>query len=296
MRILIPSILLLVAAQPVRAQCVTNVLPMSTSTRALAMGDANAAGRDDDVVFVSPAQLATARGMSASAERFDDVTTNAAVSAVTRLATGGVGIGVSLTQGRDPGCSNVLGTLPVEEQAASFAVAAAGIAQTYKRIHVGITGKFVARESGISRTSVGVADIGASRDMSAFGTPLIVAVAVQNLGRTHDRFVQATTRGVVGAALSAPAGPLDLALLGQIATTRDTPVLPAGGVELGYLWLDGYSFALRVGARRAEEHTREGNFTAGFGLVLDRLAIDYALETISGGGGSVAHRLGLRVR
>ena len=69
-------------------------------------------------------------------------------------------------------------------------------------------------------------------------------------------------------------------------------VAPAGGAELGYSWLDGYTIAVRAGARRPA--TGESPVTAGAGLSLDRLSIDYALETLRGS--RFAHRIGLRVR
>src|SRR3954453_7637722 len=42
------------------------VLRVPASTRMLALGDAGVAGRDDDVVFYDPAQVAVARGTSVS--------------------------------------------------------------------------------------------------------------------------------------------------------------------------------------------------------------------------------------
>ena len=49
----------------------------------------------------------------------------------------------------------------------------------------------------------------------------------------------------------------------------------SGGAELGYSWLDGYSVALRAGARRPLPARQP--FTAGAGFTMDRLSIDYAL-------------------
>ena len=69
-------------------------------------------------------------------------------------------------------------------------------------------------------------------------------------------------------------------------------VTPAGGGEIGYSWLDGYTVALRAGARRPEPGERP--ITAGAGFTMDRLSFDYALESLSGS--RVAHRFGLRVR
>src|SRR5689334_25015715 len=71
------------------------VLRVPASTRMLALGEAAVAGRDDDVVFYDPAQVAIARGTSVSGERYSASTAGGALSTVTRLATGGVAIGAS---------------------------------------------------------------------------------------------------------------------------------------------------------------------------------------------------------
>ena len=63
-RFLAPALLALFAGR-LPAQCVPLRLPIGASTRGIAMADANTAGRDDDVIFYGPAQLAIARGTSA---------------------------------------------------------------------------------------------------------------------------------------------------------------------------------------------------------------------------------------
>jgi hypothetical protein len=67
-----------------------------------------------------------------------------------------------------------------------------------------------------------------------------------------------------------------------------------GGVELAYTWLEGYTIAVRAGARTAPPATDVRHLTAGAGLTLDRLTFDYALESLTGSGH--AHRLGVRLR
>ncbi len=69
-------------------------------------------------------------------------------------------------------------------------------------------------------------------------------------------------------------------------------VIPSGGLEANYSWLSGYNIALRAGARRPM--VGEDAFTAGAGFSLDRVTLDYGLETLSGG--RVGHRVGIRVR
>src|SRR3954462_7037524 len=84
------------------AQCIDRPLPTSASTRALAMGDANLAGRDDDVIFYGPAQLAVARGTSVAAERYMDGLAGGTVATTSRLASGGIGVGAEVVEGRNP--------------------------------------------------------------------------------------------------------------------------------------------------------------------------------------------------
>ena len=59
---------------------------------------------------------------------------------------------------------------------------------------------------------------------------------------------------------------------------RSNTLAPAGGVEVDYSWLSGYNIALRAGARRPLPG--EEALTAGAGFTIDRLSIDYALETL----------------
>jgi hypothetical protein len=98
-----------------------------------------------------------------------------------------------------------------------------------------------------------------------------------------------TTLGVAG---GRGVGEFDLAGTAAVSLLRTNFVVPAGGAEIGYSWLDGYSLALRAGARRPLPGERA--LTAGAGFTMDRLSIDYALEALSGS--RIGHRLGLRVR
>src|SRR5205085_10752843 len=98
------SALLCVAAilpRLAHAQCVTQRLPTSASTRGLAMGDANTAGRADDVIFYGPAQLAVARGTSVAGERYVDRLASGSVSTTSRLANGGIGVGAQIVEARN---------------------------------------------------------------------------------------------------------------------------------------------------------------------------------------------------
>ena len=280
------------------AQCLNPNLPTSASTRALAMGDANTAGRDDDVIFYGPAQLAIARGTSVAAGRYDAHLSNVTAASTVRLASGGVGIGAQVTTGRNaPACA-------APENFARSLIAV-GAAQTYKRFRVGVTGKYVSRQLGDDRASHLLADVGVARDVSVIdNTSLAVALAVQNIGASavDATELQSPLRGALGLAIGGPVKALDVVLAAQLALEQNGEEsilrhgrgLAGGGVELGYSWLDGYSVSLRAGARTPPPLTDLRRFTAGAGLVLDRLAIDYAAEELVGT--RFSHRLGVRLR
>lgn len=304
-------------AAPLAAQafptgdCVNPNLPTAASTRALAMGDANTAGRDDDVIFYGPAQLAVARGTSVSAERYADRLASGTLASTARIGSGGVGLGVSLVNGRSVGSCLQQDTLPgggivLRTAPANFAraLAAVGGAQTFKKFRIGVTGKYVFAQQGDDHDSRVLGDVGVSRDVS-FGDngPVTLAFAAQNIGSTKgDAALQAPLRTALGAATGMPVGRFDLVLAGQLGAEQnpghsgfqDGKFLAGGGAELGYSWLDGYSVALRIGARTAPVGTDVRGFTAGAGLVYDRLAVDYAVETLVGS--RLAHRIGFRLR
>src|SRR6266571_347816 len=66
------------------------VLRLPASARALGMGNVGVASRDDDVLFYNPAQVAIARGMSVSGERYSSSASGATLSSVTRFNNGGI--------------------------------------------------------------------------------------------------------------------------------------------------------------------------------------------------------------
>jgi hypothetical protein len=182
-----------------------------------------------------------------------------------------------------------------------------GAAQTYKRVRVGLSGKYATEQADDRRTSQFLFDAGASRDFSlADFIPLTAAVAVQNIGggRRDAAALGQPFRATLGAATGGPAGPVDLALAAQFGVERADPrpggrgrvndVIARGGVEVGYTWLDGYSIAVRAGARTNTSVTLARHLTFGAGLVLDRFAFDWAVEDLAGS--RYAQRFGVRLR
>ena len=109
---LLASALFSLVAGRLSAQCLPLRLPIGASTRGVAMADANTAGRDDDVIFYGPAQLAIARGTSASVERYSDRLVGGAMSTVSRISSLGVGIGAQIIEGRNETQCNLVSLGP----------------------------------------------------------------------------------------------------------------------------------------------------------------------------------------
>lgn len=278
------------------------VLRLPTSTRMLAMGNVGVMGRDDDVLFYNPAQLVAARGTSVSFEQFAPGSQTGALSSVSRFNTGGIAIG-AVTARFHPSSpfdwdlvdrDDILGAQPIEGSSTMLAV---GIGQVVKSVRIGLAAKYVEDRVGTRRNAGGVVDVGVARDFFGYGFGL----SVQNIGPDLDVFPIGGNvlfapgafpiRTTLGASRSLPVGQFDVFASAGVSMLRDF-YAPAGGVEVGYSWLDGYNVFGRVGARRPERG--EGALTAGAGFSMDRLSIDYAVEALSGS--RFGHRFGLRVR
>ena len=99
---LIPGLLVVfwsTLAPPARAQSgryAPLVLQLPASTRALGMGNAWVAGRDQDVIFYNPSQLAVGTGLGVSLERYRSGSTLGTMSASTPLGGGAIGIGIQM--------------------------------------------------------------------------------------------------------------------------------------------------------------------------------------------------------
>ena len=278
------------------------LLQLPASARALGMGNVAVAGRDDDVLFYNPAQLVAARGMSISMERFSSTASAGALSAVARFNTGGIAVGAMVAEFDTP-----FGAYPIARRdllaggpvAGSSASLVFGIAQVFKSTRVGGSVKFVEERVSQTRSSRTVFDLGLGRDFFGYQFGL----AVQNIGQSLPRasppgseFVLLGTRmplrTTFGAMRGWTFGEFDVFGTAAVSTLRDGFVAPAAGGEIWYSWLSGYNVILRAGARRPERG--EGAVTGGAGFGIDRLSIDYALETLRGS--RFAHRVGLRIR
>jgi len=278
------------------------ILRLPSSARALAMGNVAIVGRDDDVLFYNPAQLVAARGMSMSAEQFSSSARIGALSSVTRFSTGGVAVGATIAEYDSPFVlrpntrEDLVTGGPVIGSAATFVL---GVGQVIKSTRIGGAAKLVLDRFGPTRSTNAVVDVGLGRDFFGYAFGL----AVQNIGQTTEPTVPSNSgfgpfktrtplRTTFGAGRGWNTNTFDFTATAAVSVLRDGFVAPAGGGEMSYSWLDGYTVVFRAGGRRPEHG--EGPITAGLGLTIDRLSIDYALETLSDS--RVANRIGLRVR
>jgi hypothetical protein len=270
------------------------ILRLPAGARTLALGNTGVASRDDEVIFFNPAQLVQANGFSASGEWLSSTAGTGSLSAVTRFNGGGIGIGVRMANYELPASvypATRLSMLDSGSYAATSFEASIGMGQTIKGYRVGAAAKYAAEVAGGVRLSRPLADVGVARDFfrTSFG------LSVQNIGKDMDfgaRLVKLPLRTTLGAQRQQSFGPYDFMATAAVSVIRDEFVQPSGGLEMNYSWLSGYNVALRAGVRRAA--IGEEWFTAGAGFSLDRVSLDYALETLANQ--RVGHRFGLRVR
>lgn len=289
------------------------ILLLPSGPRTLAVGNTGVAGRDDDVLFFNPAQLVIARGFSGSIERYSATAAGGALSAVTRFNTGGIAIGMRMVDYETPDVAYPLdrgSMLNAAHGNGTSLEASVGVGQLIKGYRVGLAGKYVEDNVPAIRLSRGALDLGVSKDF--FG-PYTFALAVQNIGASTDVLCARTgtctpppsgmdpfpstsvpfpLRTTFGVQTQQAVRQVDLMATAAVWMLRANWVGVSGGAELGYSWLDGYSVALRAGARSTLPG--EAAFTAGAGFTMDRLSIDYAAEALIGS--RWGQRIGLRVR
>ncbi|HVA56382.1 MAG TPA: hypothetical protein VNF92_00715 [Gemmatimonadaceae bacterium] len=290
-------VLLAAGAERARAQeypLAPLIARLPGSTRALAMANADMGGRESDVIFYNPAQLAVAHGSDASAELYTHGDLLATLSTETGLAGGALGVGVqSLTfsSASDTYASPTeLGTRgPL---ASSGLILAAGYAHSLFGFRAGANVKVLQQQIGSASDTRAALDAGLSYDLWR-GT---AGLSVQNVGpdlRTFNGHVSQPTQANLGFSSGRyEAGPLDLSAAATGSVLRGRTFVAGGGGEVSYSWLDGYAVSARAGVRRAAEG--EGPWTAGVGISADRFELDYAFESRAGRPG--AHRIGIHIR
>jgi hypothetical protein len=286
-------------------------LTVPGSTRALGMGNL-ALDAADDAIFYAPSQLVRARGTSGSAEFYDARTWLATLSTVVPLAGGALGAGVqSLTY--DQPLATTIVVAPGSSAPPSFASAlsqAFVVAYAHGAPFRLRIGGAAALKSDLGyeneRDTRAVFDLGVSRDVPGG----VAALTVQNVGRrmlVNSFAVDLPMRTTAAYQLEPiPLGVFDVSAVagvtwnrrrwlndasGFAAVYQEQWWQPAGGVDVGYSWLDGYEVHLRGGVR----HTGvgDGPYTLGAGISADRWTLQYAFDPRQGA--RAAHRIGVEV-
>jgi len=269
------------------------VLQVAPTPRAATLGSTTAA-RDIEAIFANPAMVGVVVGTIVGAGRYDAATQLTLASAAA-LGPFNVGIGVSyldhLSQEQElPYWSYSLqvgGHLPSSSTVGTFA-----LSTTYRGTRFGAAMKYVDQRIASLDDAVPSADFGIARDVSRY----TVGLAVQNIGagiHFSNSTVQLPLRVSTGVtAYGFLFGPFDVNGSAGASILPDGLILPAAGVELAYVPMEGYNFAVRAGLRRPELRAQRP-LSVGGSAALDRFALEYAWEDWVNGG---THRLALRVR
>ena len=294
-----------VAATTLQAQPVGEgplVLRLPSSARFLGMGNAALASTDGDAMFYNPGMIAQSRGSALSLQRYGS---NAVAGSVGTTNTTGsivVGIGAQFVTYKaaaganyaevvEPGGTHLSdsGSVASSSTAITF-----GVARTIKGLRLGVSAKYAEDRIGASHDGTVAFDIGMNRPM--FGGT--AAFVVQNLGvgPRIDGIMGTLPRriGLGYGRYQAVAGAWDVGAQAALTLEGDLFFRAAGGLEVAYVPIEGVAITARTGLRMPRE-TDESFVTAGFGVLVDRIAIDYAMEPMKGGR-PISHRLGLRVR
>jgi hypothetical protein len=272
------------------------------STRAAALGGAGAAlVGDAGAVFANPAGIATIRhlGLEGSYEPYLQGTAISTAAMALRVSrfTWGVGAqafdyGSEAEIVPDPATGGRRGMAtgasfhPYEALAVTSLVYRGGFAA------LGVTGKYDRQQFGAEVRDAWAGDVGiavAVFDIMAFG------VSVQNLGGDlgggDGALLPRRTRAGLTLNYTDPQGTYRLLTTLEGQWTRDHSAVLIQGLEAGVV-TNGVGLVGRVGYATRPAVTDASPWSFGGGVVLGRLAVDYAFRSFDMMGGT--HRVGLR--
>ena len=269
------------------------VVQLPPTPRAAVLGN-TAAARDIEAIFGNPAMLGVAAGTVGGFARYDAATLLSFASSAS-LGPLSVGIGAQYLDG--PAENDQLplwsyALLVDGHLSVSSAVGAFGLATTFRGVRVGAAVKYIEQSQGAVQDAAPSLDLGLAKDLAR----LTAGVTVQNIGagihfpNSSAQLPLRVSAGIAGYGFTF--GPFDLSGSAGASVLPSGDVLPAAGVELGYVPMEGYNFVARVGLRKPELRAQQP-FSFGGSASLDRFSLEYAYEDWNGGG---AHRLALRVR
>ncbi|MBC8087751.1 MAG: hypothetical protein H7Z40_10835 [Phycisphaerae bacterium] len=278
------------------------VLRVASSARMLGMANAGLASTDADALFYNPALLFNARGMAVSLQRFGSSATAGSLANAVTLGSMNVGIGVQvLNWSASPRSYRELmrlGTTQLSDsggmEASSIAVTL-GIARTFKGRRVAVSAKYA--EDRFPNAHDGTLAFDAGIMGPSFG-PGTFSMVLRNLGQglriggEEGRLPTQLGLGWGGSYNNFER--FDTGYQTQLTVDRDGFVRPAGGMEVGYVPIEGVAFIARAGLRLPREPD-EPLATGGLGVTVDRFSLDYAIEPFRGGR-PVSHRIGFRIK
>lgn len=267
-------------------------LSLPASTRAMALGGAYVmSARHSDGLFYNPALLVGSAGVGVDVQQWGRASSSASASGAVAWLGGGVGIGLQALQLGIAGM-----TVPDGEDhlfspganAVSERIATLGYARKILGVEWGVAGKLAEERIGATRSTVVLADFGASRPAG----PLVVGVSVMDLGSRPFDDGGVSPRVVLGAGgYGRPAGIFDLGLAAAVSYTEGRTAV-GGGVELGYWPISGRTFVARLGTQSVPSGSDASPVTLGFAYWGDDLRLEWAYQDF-GGGSPGTHRFGI---
>lgn len=278
------------------------VLRLPASARMLGMANVGVSSNDGDALFYNPGMLTQARGVAMSVQRYGENATAGSFASVQTLGSLSIAVGAQFLQ---------FATMPFDwatdakqggarlsdggPDASSSTAFTFGVGRTIKGYRLGAAVKYAEERLGSTSDGIVALDVGLNKPLG----PATLAIAVQNIGAGPDLYFvngPLPTRLTIGygGGLFPIWEKFDLGMQTAVSVERDGFVRPAGGVELGYVPVEGVSLIVRSGLRLPREKD-EPLATAGLGLTVDRFSLDYAVEPMRGAR-PVSHRVGVRIK
>ena len=267
------------------------------------MVNAGIASSDGDAFLYNPGMLSSARGTAASIQRYGANGTSGAIASVTQAGSMSLGVAAQFVDWRardGRSYADAVRNAPAHLSdtgavAASSSAFTIGFARVIKGRRLGANVKYADDRFGSSHDGTVAFDLGFSMPLG----PATLAVVAQNLGAGlsiggSDGPLPRRVGVGYGSGLMSLFEHWDIGAQMQLTLENDWFVRPAGGLEFGYVPIEGVSLIVRSGLRLPRERD-ESLATGGLGIVIDRVSIDYAAEPFRGGR-PMAHRIGIRIR
>jgi len=278
---------------------ILTILPGSTRSAALGGAGAALVGHAA-AMFANPAGIATIRHLSIEGS-YEPYLAGSAVSAAAlalRVSRFTWGFGAQVL---DFGAEPVIVPDPATGGRRGIATGAsfhpyealAATSLVYRRgfVALGVTGKYDRQQIGAAVSDAWAGDIGIA--LAVFDI-MAVGVSVQNLGGDlgNDALLPRRTRAGLTLNYTDPQGTFRLLTTLEGQWTRNRAAVLVQGLEGGIV-TGGVGVVGRLGYATRPAVTDASRFTFGAGVVLGRLAMDYAFQAydVLGGG---THRVGLR--